>query len=55
MGRQELLVAVDVPILAGSSSAYAKLERRAGDWAVASAGAMLRLEGDAVAQVGIGL
>lgn len=55
VGHEELLVAVDVPILAGSSSAYAKLERRAGDWAVASAGAMLRLEGATVADVGIGL
>ena len=55
VGHEELLVAVDVPILAGSSSAYAKLERRAGDWAVASAGAMLRLDGDTVAEVGIGL
>ncbi|MCD2195178.1 xanthine dehydrogenase family protein subunit M [Actinomycetospora endophytica] len=53
--HEELLVAVEVPILAGSSSAYAKLERRAGDWAVAAAGAMLRLDGDTVAEVGIGL
>jgi aerobic carbon-monoxide dehydrogenase medium subunit len=53
--HEELLVGVLVPIVAGASSAYAKLERRAGDWAVASAGAMLRLEGDTVAEVGIGL
>jgi carbon-monoxide dehydrogenase medium subunit len=53
--HEEILVAVRVPIRAGSGSAYAKLERRAGDWAVASAGAMLRLEGETVAEVGIGL
>jgi aerobic carbon-monoxide dehydrogenase medium subunit len=55
VAHEELLVAVRVPIRSGSGSAYAKLERRAGDWAVASAGAMLRLEGDTVAEVGIGL
>jgi aerobic carbon-monoxide dehydrogenase medium subunit len=55
VGHDELLVEVRVPIRAGSSSAYAKLERRAGDWAVASAGAMLTLDGSTVAEVGIGL
>lgn len=53
--HEELLVAVCVPIVPGSGSAYAKLERRAGDWAVAAAGAMLALDGDTVAEVGIGL
>ena len=55
VAHEELLVAVRVPIRPASGSAYAKLERRAGDWAVASAGAMLRLDGDTVAEVGIGL
>ena len=55
VGHEELLVEVRVPILPGSSSAYAKLERRAGDWAVASAGAVLALDGNTVAEVGIGL
>jgi aerobic carbon-monoxide dehydrogenase medium subunit len=55
VGHEELLVAVRVPILPGSGSAYAKLERRAGDWAVASAGALLALDGGTVSEVGIGL
>ena len=55
VGHEEILVEVRVPIRPGSSSAYAKLERRAGDWAVASAGAVLTLDGDTVAEVGIGL
>ncbi|TVT19699.1 xanthine dehydrogenase family protein subunit M [Amycolatopsis acidiphila] len=50
----ELLVAVRVPIRS-SASAYQKVERRAGDWAVAAAGAELRLDGDTVAEAGIGL
>jgi carbon-monoxide dehydrogenase medium subunit len=55
VAHEELLVAIHVPIRAGSGSAYAKLERRAGDWAVASAGAMLALDGGIVSEVGIGL
>jgi len=44
----------------GGSSAYVKVERRAGDWAVAAAGAALSLTGNAdagwtVADAGIGL
>jgi aerobic carbon-monoxide dehydrogenase medium subunit len=50
----ELLVEVRVPIRPGGS-AYLKVERRAGDWAVAAAGAALVLDGDTVADVGIGL
>ena len=55
VAHEELLVAVRVPIRPGSGSAYAKLERRAGDWAVASAGAMLRVDAGTVAEVGVGL
>ena len=55
VGDEELLVEVRVPIRSGSSSAYAKLERRAGDWAVCSAGAVLTLDGDTVVEVGLGL
>ena len=32
-----------------SSSAYHKVERRAGDWAVASAGAAVTMNGDVIA------
>ena len=37
------------------SSAYVKVERRVGDWPVAAAGAAVWLDGDAVADAGIGL
>ena len=51
----EMLVEVRIPIRPGSGSAYEKVERRAGDWAVASAGAYLVLDGNTVIDVGIGL
>ncbi|MDD7932440.1 FAD binding domain-containing protein [Actinomycetospora straminea] len=51
----ELLLEVRVPIRAATGSAYQKIERRAGDWAVASAGAVVTLDGDTVVDVGIGL
>jgi carbon-monoxide dehydrogenase medium subunit len=50
----EMLVQLRVPIRS-SASAYQKVERRAGDWAVAAAGAELRLDGEVLAEVGIGL
>ncbi len=51
----ELVTAIRVPIRPATGSAYAKVERRVGDWAVASAGAVVRLDGDTVADAGIGL
>ena len=51
----EMLVEVRVPIRPGAGSAYEKVERRAGDWAVAAAGAFVQLDGDKVTDVGIGL
>jgi carbon-monoxide dehydrogenase medium subunit len=50
----ELLVEIRVPIRS-HASAYEKVERRAGDWAVAAAGAVLDLSGTTVLEVGIGL
>jgi aerobic carbon-monoxide dehydrogenase medium subunit len=55
VGDAEILVEVRVPIRTGSGSAYEKVERRVGDWAVAACGAALWLDGDTVAEVGIGL
>jgi carbon-monoxide dehydrogenase medium subunit len=51
----ELLTEIRVPIRPGSGSAYEKVGRRAGDWALAAAGVALWLDGDTVAGVGIGL
>ena len=39
IGPAELLVELRYPIRPGAGSAYEKVERRAGDWAIASAGA----------------
>jgi carbon-monoxide dehydrogenase medium subunit len=59
VGPGELLVEVRVPIRAGGGSAYEKVERRAGDWPVAAAGAAIWLSASGpepvVAEVGIGL
>ena len=55
VGDAEILTEVRVPLRPGSGSAYEKVERRAGDWAIAAAGAVVRLDGDTVADVGIGL
>jgi aerobic carbon-monoxide dehydrogenase medium subunit len=54
-GPAEMLVEVRIPLRPRASSAYAKVERRAGDWAVASAGAAVALDDDVVADVRIGL
>ena len=51
----ELLTEVRVPIRPGGGSAYVKVERRVGDWAVAAAGATVWLDGDTVRRAGIGL
>ena len=51
----ELLTEIRVPIQPGSGSAYVKVDRRAGDWPVGAAGAALWLDGDTIAEAGIGL
>jgi aerobic carbon-monoxide dehydrogenase medium subunit len=52
----EMLTEVRIPIVANSSSAYHKVERRAGDWAVASAGASVTMDGaGAIADGRVGL
>ena len=55
VGDGEILTEIRVAILPGCGSAYEKVERRVGDWAVAAVGAWVRLDGDTVADVGIGL
>lgn len=44
--HNELLCEIRFPILARSGSAYEKVERRVGDWAVAAAGAAVSLAAD---------
>lgn len=45
VGDGEMLTEVRFPVKPHSSSAYHKVERRAGDWAVASAGAAVTMDG----------
>jgi carbon-monoxide dehydrogenase medium subunit len=51
----ELLTEIRVPIRTGGSSAYVKVDRRAGDWPVGAAGAALWLDGGTITEAGIGL
>jgi aerobic carbon-monoxide dehydrogenase medium subunit len=55
VGPAEILTEIRVPVRPGAGSAYEKVERRAGDWPIAAAGAFVTLEGDIVADVGVGL
>ena len=51
----EILTEVRIPIRPGAGSAYEKVERRTGDWAVAAVGAYVVLDGDTVRDVGIAM
>jgi carbon-monoxide dehydrogenase medium subunit len=56
VGPAEMLLELRVPVRPGAGSAYEKLDRRAGDWAIAAAGCFVCLDGaGVVADVGIGL
>jgi carbon-monoxide dehydrogenase medium subunit len=55
VGPAEMLVEIRVPLHAGAGSAYEKVERRVGDWAVAAAGASVRLAGGVIEQAAIAL
>jgi carbon-monoxide dehydrogenase medium subunit len=55
VGDGEMLIEVRIPVRANGSSAYKKVERRAGDWAVVSAGAAVWMDGDSIADARVGL
>jgi len=55
VGDDEILTEIRLPIRPGGSSAYYKVERRAGDWAVVSAGAALWLDGGLISDARVGL
>jgi aerobic carbon-monoxide dehydrogenase medium subunit len=55
VGDGEMLTEVRLPLRAGGGSAHEKVERRAGDWAIAAASAAVWLEGDTIADVGLAL
>ena len=51
----EILTEIRLPVRPGGSSAYAKVERRAGDWAVTSAGAAVWMDGGVITDARVGL
>ncbi|WP_330281121.1 FAD binding domain-containing protein [Streptomyces sp. NBC_00588] len=55
VGDAEMLTEVRFPVRPGGSSAYEKVERRAGDWAVVSAGAAVWLDGGSITDARVGL
>ncbi|MBV9091628.1 MAG: xanthine dehydrogenase family protein subunit M [Mycobacteriaceae bacterium] len=55
LAHNEMLVEIRIPVWPGSSSAYAKVERRIGDWAVTAAGAAVTLDGDTITAARVGL
>jgi carbon-monoxide dehydrogenase medium subunit len=55
IGEAEMLTEVRIPVRPGIGSAYEKVKRRVGDWAIAATAAAVRLEGGRIAQAGIAL
>ncbi len=55
VGAGELLTEVRLPLRAGAGSAHEKVERRAGDWAIAAASTAVWVDEGAMADVGIAL
>ncbi len=55
VGAGEMLTEVRLPVRPGAGSAHEKVERRAGDWAIAAASAALWIDGGKISDVGIAL
>jgi aerobic carbon-monoxide dehydrogenase medium subunit len=55
VGEGELLTEVRLPVRPGAGSAHEKVERRAGDWAIAAASAAVWIDGGTIADAGIAL
>ena len=55
VGDGELLTEIRLPLRSGAGSAHEKVERRAGDWAIAAASAAVWIEGGTIVDAGIGL
>jgi aerobic carbon-monoxide dehydrogenase medium subunit len=55
VGAGEMLTEVRLPLRAGGGSAHEKVERRAGDWAIAAASAAVWIEGGTYADAGVAL
>jgi carbon-monoxide dehydrogenase medium subunit len=55
VGDGEILTEVRLRVRPGAGSAHEKVERRAGDWAIAAASAVVWMDGATIADVGIAL
>src|SRR5262249_17341947 len=55
VGDGELLTEVRIPLRSGAGSAHEKVERRAGDWAIAAASASVWMDSGTIADAGIAL
>jgi carbon-monoxide dehydrogenase medium subunit len=55
VGAGEILTEVRLPLRPGAGSAHEKVERRAGDWAIAAASAALWIENGTIADAGVAL
>jgi aerobic carbon-monoxide dehydrogenase medium subunit len=55
VGDGELLTEVRLPLRHGAGSAHEKVERRAGDWAIAAASAAVWMDGGTIAEAGLAL
>jgi carbon-monoxide dehydrogenase medium subunit len=55
VGEGELLTEIRLPLFPGAGSAHEKVERRAGDWAIAAASAAVWMDRSTISNVGIAL
>jgi aerobic carbon-monoxide dehydrogenase medium subunit len=55
VGDGELLTEVRIPLRPGVGSAHEKVERRAGDWAIAAASAAVWIDGGTISEAGLAL
>ena len=55
VGATEMLTEVRIPVRPGAGSAHEKVERRAGDWAIAASSTAIWLDGGTINEAGIAL
>ncbi len=55
VGEGEMVTEIRIPLRPGGGSAHEKVERRAGDWAIAASAAAVWVDGGKIVDAGIGL
>ena len=55
VGDAEMLTEIRLPLRPGAGSAHEKVERRAGDWAIAAASAAVWMDGGTISEAGMAL